>query len=343
MIFIGPFPKPVHGQSLATQSMFEFFSKAGFNQKKIDVSATGIKKIIAHLYAFVVILFSEKTSVYISLNSNNGLILNVLLVLAARLKNSNLYLHYHAYDHIRRRSKVLYWLTKLAGKRACHIVLGQTMANDLQKSVGFQLDTFVLNNSKLIEQNKFHAQPKESVIRLGHLSNLTKEKGLTATIDTAIYLKNYFSIELHLAGPATSEYVQEEIKRAKDALGENLEYLGPLYGENKDKFYSDIDYFIFPSQYKNEAEPLVVLEALSAGVPVIASQIGCITDDIGYSGGISLSIDEAFKSNVKDYLNQIEKDTNYSKASMDAKNRFEELLVISKDQLQLLVERMRKD
>jgi nucleotidyltransferase/DNA polymerase involved in DNA repair len=55
------------------------------------------------------------------------------------------------------------------------------------------------------------------------------------------------------------------------------------------------------------------------------------------------SIDEAFKSNVKDYLNQIEKDTNYSKASMDAKNRFEELLVISKDQLQLLVERMRKD
>lgn len=340
MIFIGPFPKPVHGQSLATQSMFEFFSQAGFNQKKIDVSATGIKKIIAHLYAFIVILFSEKTSVYISLNSNNGLILNVLLVLAARLKNSNLYLHYHAYDHIRRRSKVLYWLTKLAGKRACHIVLGQTMANDLQKSVGFQLDTFVLNNSKLIEQNKFHAQPKESVIRLGHLSNLTKEKGLTATIDTAIYLKNYFSIELHLAGPATSEYVNDEIQRAKAAFGESLKYLGPLYGQDKDQFYASIDYFIFPSQYKNEAEPLVVLEALAAGVPVIASRIGCIADDIGSVGGISLNVDDHFAYNTKMYLYEIENNLQYSQASFDAKQRFIELLEISTNQLNLLSKRM---
>lgn len=343
MIFIGPFPKPVHGQSLATQSMFEFFLQVGFALKKVDVSATGLKKVIMHIYAFFIILFSAKTSVYISLNSNNGLILSVLLVLAARLKGSSLYLHYHAYDHIRRQSKVLYWLTKLAGKNACHIVLGETMARDLRKCTDFELDTCIVNNSKLIQLNSSAEKQRSKFIKIGHLSNLTKEKGLTDSIDTAIYLKDFFLIKLYLAGPATSEYVQEEIKRAKDALGENLEYLGPLYGENKDKFYSDIDYFIFPSQYKNEAEPLVVLEALSAGVPVIASQIGCITDDIGYSGGISLSIDEAFKSNVKDYLNQIEKDTNYSKASMDAKNRFEELLVISKDQLQLLVERMRKD
>lgn len=343
MIFIGPFPKPVHGQSLATQSMFEFFLQVGFALKKVDVSATGLKKVIMHIYAFFIILFSAKTSVYISLNSNNGLILSVLLVLAARLKGSSLYLHYHAYDHIRRQSKVLYWLTKLAGKNACHIVLGETMARDLRKCTDFELDTCIVNNSKLIQLNSSAEKQRSKFIKIGHLSNLTKEKGLTDSIDTAIYLNDFFLIKLYLAGPATSEYVQEEIKRAKDALGENLEYLGPLYGENKDKFYSDIDYFIFPSQYKNEAEPLVVLEALSAGVPVIASQIGCITDDIGYSGGISLSIDEAFKSNVKDYLNQIEKDTNYSKASMDAKNRFEELLVISKDQLQLLVERMRKD
>ena len=54
-------------------------------------------------------------------------------------------------------------------------------------------------------------------------------------------------------------------------------------------------------------------------------------------------MDESFKSNVKDYLSHVEKDITYSKASIDAKNRFEELLAISKDQLQLLVERMRKD
>jgi glycosyltransferase involved in cell wall biosynthesis len=343
MIFIGPFPKPVHGQSLATQSMFEFFLQVGFALKKVDVSATGLKKILVHLYACIVILFSERTSVYISLNSNKGLVLNLLLVIAARLKNSKLYLHYHAYDHIRRQSKVLYWLTKLAGKNACHIVLGETMARDLRKCTDFELDTCIVNNSKLIKLNSAVEKQRDQFISIGHLSNLTKEKGLTDSIDTAIYLKDFFPVKLYLAGPATFEYVQEEIGRAKGALGENLKYLGPVYGEDKDNFYSEIDYFIFPSQYKNEAEPLVVLEALSAGVPVIASRIGCIADDIGSTGGISLSVDESFKSNVKDYLSHVEKDITYSKASIDAKNRFEELLAISKDQLQLLVERMRKD
>ena len=343
MIFIGPFPKPVHGQSLATQSMFEFFLQAGFSLKKVNVSSTGLKKILEHIYACLVILFSSKTAVYISLNSNKGLILNILLVLVARLKGSKLYLHYHAYDHIRRKSKVLYLLTKLAGKNACHIVLGETMAKDLSQCTDFELDTCIINNSKLIQLNSSAEKQCSPFIRIGHLSNLTQEKGLTHTINTAIYLNDFFTIKLYLAGPATSEYVQEEISRAKEALGENIEYLGPLYGEAKDKFYSEIDYFIFPSQYKNEAEPLVVLEALSAGVPVIASRIGCIADDIGATGGISLNVDEIFKSNVKDYLIHVEQDITYSKASINAKNRFEELLVVSKEQLQLLVERMRKD
>lgn len=343
MIFIGPFPKPVHGQSLATQSMFEFFLQAGFSLKKVNVSSTGLKKILEHIYACLVILFSSKTAVYISLNSNKGLILNILLVLVARLKGSKLYLHYHAYDHIRRKSKVLYLLTKLAGKNACHIVLGETMAKDLSQCTDFELDTCIINNSKLIQLNSSAEKQCSPFIRIGHLSNLTQEKGLTHTINTAIYLNDFFTIKLYLAGPATSEYVQEEISRAKEALGENIEYLGPLYGEAKDKFYSDIDYFIFPSQYKNEAEPLVVLEALSAGVPVIASNIGCIADDIDSIGGISLSVDENFKYKVKDYLSQVKHHNKYSQASTNAKNRFLELLTISQDQLELLVERMRKD
>lgn len=343
MIFIGPFPKPVHGQSLATQSMFEFFLDAKFALKKVNVSSTGLKKILVHFYACLIILFSAKTSVYISLNSNNGLILNILLVIAARLKGSRLYLHYHAYDHIRRKSKVLYWLTKLAGQNTCHIVLGETMAKDLRQCTDFELDTFIVNNSKLIHLNSLAEKQRTSFIKIGHLSNLTQEKGLTHTIDTAIYLKDFFPIQLCLAGPITSEDIQKEITRAKDVLGENFEYLGPLYGEAKDKFYSEIDYFLFPSQYKNEAEPLVVLEALSAGVPVIASNIGCIADDVASTGGISLSVDENFKSNVKGYLNEIEHQSKYSQASKNAKQRFLELLTISQDQLELLVEKMRKD
>ncbi|MHA3091607.1 glycosyltransferase family 4 protein [Acinetobacter brisouii] len=341
MIFIGPFPKPIHGQSLATQNIFDFLNSKSIMIKKIDVSSTGVKKIMMHLYACFVILFAGKTSVYISLNSNKGLILNLFLVLAARLRGAKLYLHYHAYDHIRRKTLVLYWLAKCAGKDACHIVLGQTMASDLRESIGFDLNTFILNNSKLIQQSYNITQKKTSVIRLGHLSNLTKEKGLTTTIDTAIYLSNFFSIELYLAGPAESQYVKDEIEKVKLALGDHIKYLGPLYGDDKDKFYRSIDYFIFPSQYKNEAEPLVVLEALAAGVPVIASDVGCIADDITSKSGLSIKVDDYFAEKTKEYISEMEQESNYKHASLNARHRYLELLEISACQLNKLSENMK--
>lgn len=342
MIFIGPFPHPVHGQSLATQSIFDYFKSQGLSIRKIDVAAKGLKKLVMHFFAFLFVLFAPKTAIYISLNSNKGLILNILIIAAARLKSSDLYLHYHAYDHIRRQTKTLYWLAKIAGRSTCHIVLGQTMEDDLRKCFDFEIDTFVLNNSKLITNNEKITQNRIKKVRLGHLSNLTQEKGLTTTIDTAIYLKNHFPVELVLAGPSSSDYVNSEIFRAKDAFDSSLKYLGPVYDQAKDQFYADIDYFIFPSQYKNEAEPLVVLEALAAGVPVIASNIGCISDDIGVGGGIALDVNESFAENAKKYLSRIEQNSEYSLASNNAKKRFLELLNESNDQLYILCERMRK-
>lgn len=343
MIFIGPFPKPIHGQSLATQNLYDFLSHEGLNIKSINTAGNYVKKLLMHFYALVIILLTKKSSTYISLNSNNGLVLNLILILAARLKKNKLFLHYHAYDHIRRKTITLKILAKFSGAKAFHIVLGEMMKNDLGECIGNNKKIIILNNSKLIQQE--YDSEKESnypVIRLGHLSNLTKEKGLITTIDTAIFLKNFFNIELYLAGPIVSDEINNEIIRAKHTLKDSLIYLGGVYGDEKNKFYQNIDFFIFPSQYKNEAEPLVVLESLAAGVPVIASDIGCISGDLDNKGGIALTIDEKFNQLIYEYLNEIYMKNLYKEKSIAAREQFLNLLNKSDNELKFLLENIRE-
>lgn len=60
-------------------------------------------------------------------------------------------------------------------------------------------------------------------------------------------------------------------------MPDSVEWVGPVSGGDKDAFYRSLDVFVFPSEYRFEAQPLVVLEALSYGVP-------CLVTDQGYMG-----------------------------------------------------------
>ncbi|OYU71979.1 MAG: hypothetical protein CFE32_25085, partial [Alphaproteobacteria bacterium PA3] len=65
-------------------------------------------------------------------------------------------------------------------------------------------------------------------------------------------------------------------------------YWGAVGAEEKKRFFEAVAFFVFPTQYKNEAEPVVILEALSAGVPVVAFQRGCIAELIPVGAGFSV-------------------------------------------------------
>ncbi|MCG3024525.1 glycosyltransferase, partial [Escherichia coli] len=66
-----------------------------------------------------------------------------------------------------------------------------------------------------------------------------------------------------------------------------VKYFGPVYGEDKTRFLNDLDVFIFPSRYYNEAEPLVVYEAAASGNYVIGSEVGSMKEAIQKVHGFS--------------------------------------------------------
>ena len=65
-----------------------------------------------------------------------------------------------------------------------------------------------------------------------------------------------------------------------------VNYWGRRYGGEKELFWKDADIFVFPTYYHNECFPLVILEAMEQGLPVISTNEGGIPDiiDNGNSG-----------------------------------------------------------
>lgn len=90
---------------------------------------------------------------------------------------------------------------------------------------------------------------------------------------------------LVLAGPITATYrdeLQEVIRRYQ--LEEYVRLVGPLFGQDKLDAYDACDAFVLPS--RSEAMPMVVLEAMARGKPVLVTEATPIEEITTHRAGI---------------------------------------------------------
>jgi glycosyltransferase involved in cell wall biosynthesis len=112
------------------------------------------------------------------------------------------------------------------------------------------------------------------------LSNYIQDKGILVLIDALKKLKNkghIFNASL-VGGPVDLkiEFLQNLVDDQN--LSGCIQIKGPLYGDNKIAEFLNADIFCFPTYYKNEAFPLVILEAMQFSLPVISTFEGGIPD-----------------------------------------------------------------
>jgi glycosyltransferase involved in cell wall biosynthesis len=103
------------------------------------------------------------------------------------------------------------------------------------------------------------------------LSRITPQKGLPMLIETIkAHSENFAGWNLLIAGVDEFDH-QRELETLVDryGLGHSIRFIGPLYEQTKRDAFSAADAFILPSL--SEGWPMVVLEALGAGVPVFTT------------------------------------------------------------------------
>ena len=109
-----------------------------------------------------------------------------------------------------------------------------------------------------------------------YIGRIAREKGLYETLQ-GMRLAHELGVDARLivagAGPE-----EPRLRRYAQALGiaPRVCFIGPVFGNDKVKLLSGADLMVLPSY--SEGLPYALLEAMAAGVPVIATPVGAIAD-----------------------------------------------------------------
>ena len=136
--------------------------------------------------------------------------------------------------------------------------------------------------------------PGDRPVRVLFVGSLQEGKGALELIRTAALLKARASapqFSFVLVGRWFSEAFRLEAEGLRRALGvENLvEFTGQKTGAAKWEAYAAADIFFFPSHYAAEAFPIVIIEALGSGLPVVSTTWRGIPSIVEGSGVARLS------------------------------------------------------
>jgi glycosyltransferase involved in cell wall biosynthesis len=299
VVAVGSFPPPVHGAALVTERVVQrVMDRADVVLVDVEPGAGRLRwarKIWRYAEAAVnlVGLRPAGPCLYLAASGGEAILADAMVLGLARLLGYRLVVHHHSTRYLRARSRAMAGLCRLAGPRAVHVVLCEEMVEPMRRypSVG---EVLVVGNAALVE-GESDPSAASGTLRLGHLSNLSREKGLAEVVDLARRLQDAgVEVTVELAGPPADADARALLAEAGEALGPALILLGPVDEAAKASFLDRIDVFVFPSRYRHEAQPLVVYEALAHGVPVVATDVGCLPDQVPDGGGAVLPASGAF-------------------------------------------------
>ncbi|MDM9626010.1 glycosyltransferase family 4 protein [Rhizobium sp. S152] len=286
IIAIGQLPPPLHGFSQATAGMISVLAEEN-GVTTYDIApppdagrlTRHLRKALRVIRACTALFRWHGTSVcYLGCEGGLGLVYTLLLVACARASNHPVYLHHHSFSYIDKPSLLMRAILAVGGRNLTHIFLCEIMRERFSDTYPARIDAKVVSNAAFIPPAEIETEEAElRPLTIGILSNLNREKGLRTFLELVAEARRAgMPLRAILAGPATDSDDRAAIETAMKESGGLLDYRGPIHGDAKSRFYRDIDVFVFPTTYANEAQPLVIFEAKAAGNAVIAFDRGCI-------------------------------------------------------------------
>jgi glycosyltransferase involved in cell wall biosynthesis len=146
----------------------------------------------------------------------------------------------------------------------------------------------------------FKIKPVLELLFLGRIHEKKNVMNLIEAVEKIpldIYQEKPF--RLTIAGWGDQPYVKEIVDKIEQNNTGRIRFVGPVYGENKEKLLSCSDIFILPSL--SEGLPVAVLEAWSASLVVMMSKECNL--ELAFSNGAAIQVGLTIESLLEQLLN----------------------------------------
>ncbi|MFG3120877.1 glycosyltransferase family 4 protein [Streptomyces sp. NPDC048201] len=207
------------------------------------------------------------------------------VALAARLRGTRFVLHFHLdVDASGPLGALLPYYKKHVLGRVLRAAAGVIALTDAQAA--FLTDTYRVPAERVhvvpngVAEAYFMPPrvPAPGPLKLLYVGRLDAQKNVARLLD-ALSLTRH-EVRLRIVGDGE---LRGRLEARADQLAlRNVEFSGGLHGEDLVKAYADADAFVLPSD--REGMPLVVLEAMAAGLPVIATDVPGTRELVGGTG-----------------------------------------------------------
>ncbi|MBB4427339.1 glycosyltransferase involved in cell wall biosynthesis [Bradyrhizobium sp. CIR48] len=296
IVAIGQIPPPTDGLAYITSEYVKLLAE-DHDVKVLNISPrVSTRGVAYHISRAAIVLGASlhlavnawrgNRACYMPCQSDFGVVYTMYLLAVARLFGYPTYLHHHNFGYINERRRLMEATLRAGGPAVVHIFLCDHMRTRFCATYWKPELSLVISNAAFVPPAASQARASTSgSLRVGLLSNLNREKGLYLFLDLLRAARDQgLNIYGTLAGPLREPDDKRAVEAAQKEFGDRLQYAGPIYGADKTQFYESIDVFVFPTIYKNEAQPTVLYEALAAGNVVIAYERGCVASQVGNNG-----------------------------------------------------------
>lgn len=342
-------PPPIHGAAIVGKiiNQSELINKS-FDCDFINLTTAGsledlgtfnFNKLIAILKVYCKVILSLITKrydlCYFTINSSGpSFYKELFIVIILKCFRQNIVYHYHnkgvSEDQSSSIKKLLY---RFQFKKQRVILLSPNLYYDVRNYVSINRVYYCANG---IPDNPLAIKgikKQSSIPRLLFLSNMFISKGVFLLLESCkILADKNIKFECHFVGNWTSEISKKEFdkKCIESQLTDFIYAHGEKIGGEKDLFFIESNIFIFPTFYSKECFPLVILEAMKWGLPVISTEEGAIPEIVedGVTGFIMQKNNHIILADSIETL--LKNDTLLKAMGQNGRNKFERLYTLEK-------------